>query len=81
MFFCFKSSEATEKVEGKFPSKQASQNGVLGFVYTNPLLAYQNHEVDFGGLWHKPVACLPNVLIFLHERSEFLILQRKISHK
>ena len=25
-FFCFKSSEATEKVEGKFPSKQASQN-------------------------------------------------------
>lgn len=31
-FFCFKSSEATEKVEGKFPSKQARQNEVLGFV-------------------------------------------------
>lgn len=31
-----KSSEATEKVEGKLPSKQARQNEVLGFVYTNP---------------------------------------------
>ena len=36
MSFFFKSSEATEKVEGKLPSKQARQNEVLGFVRTNP---------------------------------------------
>ena len=81
-FFLFQTERSDRKGRRKTSFQAGKTKRSFGVCIYKPVACLPKSRSRFWG-FVRQTRCLPSriVFIFQHERSEFLILQRKISHK